>query len=392
MPHLTAAKVKNAKPRDKRYKIFDGAGLYLEIAPSGGKWWRLRYQQGGKERRMSLGTFPAVSLAEARRRRDKARAEIIQGVDPLAKKAANNRASGETFEAVARDWYSVASRDKGEKYYLNITRLEHYIFPALGARPIAEIDARDLLDELRKIADLGFLETAQKTRRICNQVFRHALAMRLVKSNPASDLAGLLPTPQVHHHPAVTEPQALGVMLRTIWDYEGVGIMVREALRSLPYLLVRPGNLVKMRWSELDLDEATWSIPGERMKSGEDHLVPLPRQVVEIITALVPLSGRWEWVFAGRSPKRPLSANTLNSALRTLGIDTKEQQNSHGFRATARTLLDEKLGFRVDIIEHQLAHAVKDPTGRAYNRTTFLQQRREMMQEWADYLDSLRNS
>jgi len=339
---------------------------------------------------MSLGTYPAISLAEARRRREKARAQIIQGDDPLATKAAKRQASANTFERVARDWYEVASQGKNSKYYLNMTRLERYIFPAHGRQLIDEIEPPELLDSLMKIVARGHLETAHKTRRVCSQVFRYAIATRRGRYNPASDLAQALPSPDNKHYAAVTDPAAVGELLRAVWSYEGVSIMVSYAIRTLPYLFVRPGNLIKMQWEHVDLAAGEWMIPAAKMKMNTDHMVPLPTQVIEILTELRSLSGHNEWAFTGRSPKRPLSANTLNSALRTLGINTKEEHTSHGWRATARTLLHERLNYPPEIIERQLAHRVPDMLGEAYNRTRFIEERRKMMQAYADYLDCLR--
>ena len=389
---LTTLQVKNAKPGAKRRQLFDGGGLYLEISPNGNKWWRYRFRINGKARVMSLGTTRKVSLSKARDRDKSAMALVERGIDPIEhrKARARNEPGLDTFEAIAREWYEKKSHGKDPKYVVNLRRLELYVFPDLGDRPIVELDAGDFLDCLEKIVARGLDETARKTQRLCVRVYRYAIATRRARHNPAVDLGEVLPSPDERHLPAVTEPAAVGELLRAVWAYEGVSVMVRQALRILPYLFVRPGNLIKMRWEQLDLPAAQWLIPAEVMKMRNDHMVPLPRQAMKIITELEPLSAHSEWVFTGRSPDRPLSANTLNSALKTLGIDTRSQHTSHGWRATARTLLHERLHYPPEIIERQLAHRVPDMLGEAYNRTRFIEERREMMQAYADYLDALR--
>ncbi len=317
---------------------------------------------------------------------------VEAGIDPIkqnqTKKA--HQSEDRSFEVVARAWYAKRSIGKSKKYSQNMSRLETYIFPALGGRAIDEIDAADILDCLEKIVGLGHIETAYKTRRTCGQIFRYAIVTRRTRYNPAADLAEALPANPERHYAAITNPEEVGTLLQAVWAYEGMSMMVRSALRVLPYLFVRLGNLTGMRWADINLETAEWLIPAEVMKMREDHLVPLPWQVVEIIQSVEPVSNGHEWVFTGQRPKRPLSANTLNLALRTMGVNTQEQHTSHGWRATARTLLHERLNYPPEVIEHQLAHRVPDMLGSAYNRTRFIEQRREMMQRYADYLDSLR--
>ena len=390
---LTDTKARNAKPKDKQYKIFDTDGLFLLVAPSGGRWWRFKYRFGGKEKLMSLGTYPEISLLEARGKRDKARKQVANGIDPMQirkdKKAAKIKKES-TFEVVAREWHVKFMPTWSKKHSDTIiSRLENNVFPWIGQQPINEIKAPDLLMVLRRIESRGALESAHRVKGICGQVFRYAISTGRAERDPAADLKGALPPVKPKHHAAITEPEKLGGLLRAIDGYEGSFIM-RCALKLAPLLFVRPGELRKMEWSEIDFDAAEWNIPAEKMKMDQPHLVPLARQSLKILEELHALTGSGKYVFPSpRTLKRPMSDNGVLSALRRMGIE-KDEMTGHGFRAMARTILDEVLQVRVDLIETQLAHAVRDPLGRAYNRTSFLPERREMMQTWADYLDGLK--
>ena len=390
---LTDTKARNAKPKRKQFKIFDTEGLFLLVAPAGGKWWRLKYRLGGKEKLISLGTYPEVSLAQARIRRDEARKQVASGIDPsLARKVLKDakHQNENTFEVIAREWHSKFAPIWTPGHAVTIkSRLELNVFPWLGERPIIEIKAPELLAVLRRIEFRGALETTHRVRAICGQVFRYAIATGRAERDPAADLRGALPPVKPKHLPAMTDPEKVAGLLRAIDGYQGA-FVTKCALRLAPYVFVRPGELRQMEWAEIDLEAAEWNIPAEKMKTRQPHLVPLAHQSLETLKELHPLTGSGKYVFPSpRSPKRPMSNNGVLSALRRMGFE-KEEMTGHGFRAMARTILDEILQFRPDFIEHQLAHAVRDPNGRAYNRTSHLLERRKMMQTWADYLDGLK--
>jgi len=390
---LTDTKTRNAKPKDKQYKLFDSDGLFLLVSPAGGKWWRFKYRFGGKEKLISLGTYPEVSLAEARIRRDTARKQVADGIDPSqARKAlkASKVHDENTFEVVAREWHSKFTPTWTAGHAATIIRrLEYNVFPWIGARPIIEIKAPELLMVLRRIESRGALETAHRVKIICGQVFRYAVATGRAERDPAADLRGALPPVKPKHFSAMTDPDKVAGLLRAIDGYQG-SFVTKCALRLAPLLFVRPGELRQMEWAEIDLDTAEWNIPAEKMKTRQPHLVPLASQAVEILRELHPLTGDGRYVFPSpRTSKRPMSNNAVLSALRRMGFE-KDEMTGHGFRAMARTILDEVLQVRPDFIEHQLAHAVRDPLGRSYNRTTHLEERRKMMQTWADYLDGLK--
>ena len=390
---LTDTAIRKTKPTDKVQRLFDAGGLYLEIAKTGGKWWRLKYRFDGKEKRLSLGTYPDTSLASARDKRDAARKLLAAGVDPgehrKAEKLAGEEQSANSFEVIAREWLAKYSptwaASTGDKI---ASRFERDLFPWLGKRPIATIAPKELLAVVHRIADRGATETAHRALRSCGQVFRYAIATGRAQGNPAADLAGALESPRVRHFASVTEPERVGELLRTIRSYTGSPVTV-AALNLAPLVFVRPGELRAARWADIDLDSAEWRYIAT--KTDTPHIVPLSSQAVAILRELHPLTGRGEYVFPGvRSARRPMSENTINAALRYMGID-RDTMTGHGFRAMARTILDEVLHYRPDYIEHQLAHAVRDPNGRAYNRTAHLPERRKMMQGWADYLDQLRD-
>ena len=389
---LTDTAVRKAKPTDKTQRLFDGGGLYLEITPAGGKRWRQKYRFAGKEKLLALGVYPDVSLAEARERRDKARKLLANGVDPgqhrQAEKAAGAERAGNSFEVVARDW--LTKRDWVPNYTAKVTAwLENDVFPYIGGRPVAELTAPEFLRVGRRIEDRGAIESAHRVLQNCGQVMRYAIATGRADRNPVADLKGALaPTPE-KHHAAIVDPEGIGALLRAIDGYKGSHV-TRCALQLAPLLFVRPGELRQAEWTEIDLDAAEWNIPASKMKMRQPHLVPLSRQAIAILEELQPLTSRSQYVFpGGRSSKRPMSENALTAALRRMGYE-QGTMTVHGFRAMARTILDEVLHYRPDYIEHQLAHAVKDPNGRAYNRTSHLPERRKMMQAWADYLDRRR--
>ena len=390
---LTSLAVKQAQPAGKTKRLYDERGLYLELSPAGGKWWRLKYRFASKEKRLSLGVYPDISLKEARAARDEARRLIAQGVDPSARRKEIRRQrvvdAENSFEVVAREWFQKQAPIWSDIHQKNvISKLEKNIFPYLGHDTVAAVSAPNLLRVLRKIEERGAIETAHRTLSICGQVFRYAIATARAERDVAADLKGALPPVKRKHLPAIVDPERLSALLLEIDGYSGT-LPVQCALKLAPLVFLRPGELRKAKWNDINLDDATWSFIVR--KTMTPLIIPLARQSVEILRELEPVSGRHEYVFPnGRSPTRPMSENAVLAALRRLGIP-KDEMCGHGFRATARTILDEQLGFRPELIEHQLAHKVRDPLGRAYNRTQFLEQRQNMMQVWADYLDDLRD-
>ena len=392
---LTDAQCKTAQPKEKTYRLSDSAGLYLEVTPSGSRYWRMKYRFAGKEKRLAFGVYPEISLKEARLKRDDARKLLSNEVDPgavkKAQKASRTEAASNSFEAIAREWYAKQEPSWAPKHSIKIKgMLQKNVFPWVGSRPIREITAPDLLAVLRRAEGRGAVETAHRIKQTCGQVFRYAVATGRAERDPTPDLKGALAPRTPKHLPSITDPSAVGPLLRAIDGFTGT-FTVKSALKLAPLIFVRPGELRQAEWSEMDLDAGLWSIPAERMKTRQPHLVPLCKQAVEILRELQPLTGRGRYVFPGaRTNGKPLSDNTLNAALRRMGIG-KDELVAHGFRAMARTILDEVLGYRIDWIEHQLAHAVRDTNGRAYNRTAHLDGRKQMMQGWADYLDSLKS-
>lgn len=387
---LTDTFVKQTKDMGKH---FDGGGMYLHVKEAG-KYWRMDYRVDGKAKTLALGVYPAVSLAKARQRRDKARELLADGTDPSqAKKDAKRTdaaAAANTFEAVAREWLTKTAGERMASTHGKVTTwLEKDVIPWIGTMPISTIGPRDVLGALRRMEARGALDSVQRVKQVCGQVFRYAVATGSAERDVTQDLKGAFAKPTAGHFAAITEPKQAGALMRSIFGYQGHPYTV-AALKLSPLVFVRPGELRTAEWAEIDLDAAEWRIPGGKMKMKVDHLVPLSTQAVEILRSVQPLTGHGKYVFPGlRTGERPMSENTINGALRGMGY-AEDVHSAHGFRAMARTIMDEVLNQRVDLIEHQLAHAVKDANGRAYNRTAHLPARRVMMQVWSDYLDKLR--
>jgi integrase len=363
--------------------------MYLEVTPAGGKYWRMKYRFGGKEKRIAFGVYPDVSLAQARERCGQARKLLANGVDPGVVKQVSKAATENSFEAVAREWHIKFSpgwvTNHADKI---IRRLEREVFPWLGSRPIGDVTAPELLAVLRRIETRGALDTAHRVHQNCGKVFRYAVATGRAQRDPSGDLRGAIPPAQEHHHPTITEPKRVGELLRAIAGYSG-SYITRGALQLAPLVFVRPGELRKAEWSEFDLDKAEWRIPAHKMKMKAVHIVPLSTQAVLILRELHALTGTGRYVFTGaRGDDRHMSENTVNAGLRRLGYAVGDM-TGHGFRSMASTLLNEQ-GWNRDAIERQLAHAERDDIRAAYNYAEHLQERRKMMQAWADYLDRLK--
>lgn len=408
---LTDTAIRKAKPgkhpsdpekNGRAYKLADAGGLYLYVAPSAAKSWRLKYRFDGKERSpLTFGLYPTVGLAEARAKREAARTLLAAGVDPgEARKAAKASRAAEvanTFESIAREWFAARRNDWSASYGDKVMRrLEVDVFPYIGRSPVADVTPPQLLAVMRRIESRGVIETAHRALEGCGQVFRYAVATGRAPSSPARDLKGALRRPDSKHFPAIVDPVRLGQLLRACDAYAGTPV-VRAALQLAPMLMLRPGELRFADWCEFDLDAAVWTVPPARMKrvkrdkiSGDAHVVPLPSQAVALLRDLHELTGPVGYVFRGeRHHDRAMSNNTVNAALRAMGFP-KDEVVGHGFRATARTMQRERLGIPPEVSEAQLAHSVRDPLGRAYNRAQFAQERRVMMQVWADYLGLLR--
>lgn len=391
---LTDINIKKAKPGEKSRKLFDGGGLYIQIEPTGGKLWRYKYRFDGKEKTLYLGKYPDMSLQESRERHQEARKQLVQGIDPAAAKKAQKTAGAEraanSFEVIAREWFQLWKTDKAESHYKKVIgRLEKDAFPYIGNRPVADISAPEVLAVCRRIEERGIFETARRVKENISQVMRYAIATGRADRDPCPDLRGALKPATVKHMPTLTKPEDVAELLRSIDGYKG-GVIVRAALRLAPLVFVRPGELRTAKWTDIDLDRAEWKYTTSKTKT--EHLVPLSRQVVDILKDIQPLTGDGEYVFPNVRPGRPISDATLNRALQTMGYDTANDICPHGFRAMARTLLAERLHFHAEVIEHQLAHKVPDALGTAYNRTKFIDDRKRMMQAWGDYLDDLKTA
>jgi integrase len=392
---LSDTTIKNANPNpDKAYKLPDEKGMYLLVSPNGSKYFRLKYRFGGKEKVLALGVYPDTSLKQAREKRDEARKQLADGIDPSenrkAVKSSKAESAANSFEIIAREWGSRKVDTWAEKNNRSKRMLERNIFPWLGSKPITDILPKDILECLRRVEDRGTIETAHRTLQICGQVYRYAVATGRVERDITPDLRGALPPAKGEHFAAITEPKQVAELLRAIDSYQG-SLPAVCALKLAPLVFVRPGELRAAEWQHIDLDAKEWRYYVS--KTSVQHIVPLSTQAVAILEELHPFSGHGRFVFPSeRTPRgdRCMSDNTLNAALKRLGYG-KDVMTAHGFRAMARTILDEVLGVRPDFIEHQLAHAVKDPNGRAYNRTAHLPERHKMMQQWADYLDGLKN-
>lgn len=391
---LNDTRIKGAKKRDKLYRIADSEGLCVEITPAGKKLWRYRYRFNGLQKMIALGAYPDIGLAKARGKRDEARKLLAEGVDPSAdRRARKERAKldGDTsFEAVARQWYAKVSPSLAETTRKkHLAFLEGDVFPKIGPRPIAELAAHDLLAVLRRVIERDALDIARRTHNLCGRIFRYAVGHGLCERDPSRDieLRDILPSATIKHHATVTNPQEVGALLRAINGFTGA-LTTRGALRLAPLVFVRPGELRHAEWTEFDFAKAEWRIPAEKMKMGEQHLVPLSRQAVAILREVQPSTGRGRYVFPSeRTSARPMSENTVNAALRRMGY-TKDEMTGHGFRSMASTLLHE-LGYPPAVIERQLAHGERNKIAAAYNFAEHLPQRRKMMQEWADFLAQL---
>lgn len=390
---LTAVQVKNAKPQDKPYKLYDGGGLFLLITPAGGKLWRLKYrQESGKEGLLSFGSYPAVSLEQARRKRDEAKQQKASGNDPdqiaRAEKAESRSLAKNTFGAIAGQWIDfMGSKIAPQtlKYYNSL--MKNYLLPNFGDMPVKRIKPSHLIEVFRKIEEKGTLYSSKRSCQICSNVMQYAVALEIIEINPVPSIRQLLKVPKYGHFSAVTDPESLGNILYKIEQYKGYGT-IRNALRMMPYVFVRSSELMNARWKDMNFDTCEWRYTVH--KTNTPHIVPLAPQVIAILDEQRKISGEYELVFPGYHDKTKIMGPcSLCSALRKLGIPYSDM-TVHGFRATARTLLDEVLGERYEHIEHQLAHAVRDPNGRAYNRTEHLAERKRMMIRWAMYLDTLR--
>lgn len=392
---LSDTSIRNAKPAEKLYKLYDSGGLFIQITPQGGKWWRFKYRFNGKEKLLSLGTYPEVSLASAREKRDSARTLLANDppIDPSEKRKENKAESkinaSNSFELVARDWWQLHMKNKAESHKQKvIRRFELYLFPFLGNKPISTITAPQVLEAIKRIEKLNILETAHRTLQAAGQVFRYAVQHGYTLRDVTADLKGALPATSVKHMAAFTEPEQIAKFLRAIDSFKGT-LTVQCALRLSPLVFVRPGELRQAKWKDINLDKGEWRYLVS--KTNTDHLVPLSMQAIEILRTIHPISGHGEYVFQnGHSPQRPMSEAAINATLRRMDYDTQSEITGHGFRAMARTILHERLNIDPHIIEHQLAHKVPDTLGAAYNRTKFIEQRKDMMQKWADYLDELK--
>ena len=390
---LTDTKIRTAKPRERPYKLFDGGGLYLLVSPqkdgSAGRYWRLKYRVHDKEKVLALGVYPEIGLREAREARDDAKKLLVRGTDPSEKKRTSKIIQADTFRLVAEEWLGLQAKKLAD-VTLEKGRwmLEAFVYPRLGDRLINEIKAPELLGALRVIEAKGRHETAMRTKQRCGQIFRYAIATGRAERDITADLRGALAPVPTKNRAAITDPVRVGELLRAIDGYAGEPATA-AALKLAPLTFVRPGELRGAEWREFDLEGAEWRIPGERMKMGDAHIVPLSSQAVGILTGLQAITGNGRYLFPSlRSRERPMSENTLNAALRRLGYTTDEM-TAHGFRAMASTLLNEQ-GFPPDVIELQLAHVERNKVRAAYNRAQRLPERRKMMQAWADYLDGLK--
>jgi len=386
---LNDTRVRSAKSREKAFKLSDERGLFLLVMPTGSRLWRLKYRLNGREKLISLGAYPDVTLKRAREKRDAARRLIADGVDPSVQRKAERAALAQSFEGVAKEWLELQTKSLApETISILSARLDSGLYPYIGSRPISAITAQELLGALRRIEARGRHETAHRVRALAGRVFRYAVATGRAHHDVAADLKGALAPVKSKNFASVTDPARVGELMRAIHGYSGHPVTAL-ALKLAPLVFVRPGELRAAEWPEFDLANAEWRIPGERMKMGEPHLVPLSRQALAILRELQPLARGGKYLFPSlRTRDRPMSDNTINAALRRMGY-TSEEQTGHGFRSMASTLLNEQ-GFPPDVIELQLAHTERNKVRAAYNKAQRLPERRKMMQAWADYLDGLR--
>ncbi len=388
---LTDKQIKAAIPREKPYKISDGLGLYLEVMPNGSKLWRMKYRIDGKEKRISFGGYPDTSGSLARESRDAARKQLAAGLDPTVQRKTDKAARSNTFKEVAEEFLELRAKDQAPITTLKSRWLMGLLYPQIGRLPICNIKSAELLKALKKIEARGNHETAHRAKQKAGEVFRYGIATERCEHDVSANLKGALAKVVSNSRPAIVKPADFGALLRLIDGYQGQPTTA-AALKLIPLVFTRPAELRTAEWGEFDLVNKEWNIPASKMKMRMPHVVPLSQQAMMILNELQLLTGSGKYVFPSIGNRdRPISENTLNGALRRLGVDTKTEHCAHGFRASARTMLDEVLQFRVDLIEHQLAHEVKDTNGRAYNRTSHLPERRKMMQAWSDYLYFLRD-
>ncbi len=392
---LSDVTIRNARPKEKAFKLSDEKGLYLLIQPTGGKLWRFDYRFFGKRKTLALGSYPEISLAMARDGRDEARRHVASDIDPSeirrAVREARQGAANNSFEVIAREWIGTHMADKAASHTSRLLRrLEVYVFPWLGNKAISEITAPQLLESIRRIQNANKLETAHRTLQSVGQIFRYATQTGRAARDITVDLKGALPPTTTKHMASFTEPNQVAELLKAIDGFTGT-LTVQSALKLAPLVFVRPGELRTAKWADIDFDAAEWKY--RVSKTNTDHIVPLSHQALAILLDIHPFSGHGEFVFmGGHDPRKPMSDAALNASLKRMGYDTQTQITGHGFRAMARTILHERLGIDPYIIEHQLAHKVPDALGAAYNRTKFIEQRKVMMQQWSDYLDELKAS
>ena len=392
---LTDTVIRSAKPQNKTVKMFDGGGLYLEVTPNGGKWWRLKYRVDGKEKRISLGVYPTIGLKEARERREEAKKLLAHGIDPSAQRKAVKASiisqEENTIEAVAREWFDKHVSTLAPSYGKKVRSLfERQVFPVFGGKPISEVEPTDILKTARHVEESGAVETAHRLVQLCGQLLRYGIATGRLKYDITQGLHGALPKVTRQHMATITDKKRIGELLRAIDAYGGF-MPIKCALRLAPLLFVRPGELQKAEWSEFDFDAAEWRIPAAKMKMKQRHIVPLSRQALGVLEELRVYTGHGRFLFPSiRTDTKPIAIESMLVAIRSMGF-TKEEMTMHGFRGMASTILNEK-GYNRDWIERQLAHGEKNNVRAAYNYAEYLPERRRMMTEWADYLDDLREA
>lgn len=392
---LVDTTVRKAKAEEKPYKLSDEKGLYLLINPNGAKLWRYKYRVDGKEKLLALGAYPDVTLSNAREKRDEARKLLANGQDPSevkkAQKASRLERAANSFEVVARRWHGKGEAKWSVSYSKKVMQmLERDLFPWLGGKPVADLEAPEFLAVARRLEARSLVDAAHRAMQLCGQIMRFAVAEGLTSRDPVVDLRGALESVKTEHMASVTDPVRVGEILRMFDGFKG-SYQVMQALKLAPLVFTRPGELRQAKWKDIDLDARLWSIPAEAMKMREPHIVPLSTQAVAILRDMQPFSSHLEHVFpGGRDPKRPMSDAAINAAMRRLGIDTQNELTAHGFRAMARTILHEQLNFPPEVIEVQLAHKAPGPLGAAYARAKFIDQRTKMMQAWADYLEKIK--